>query len=476
MQIVLLTTNTDPARQVRYLGPYQIAWHLRSAGYSTQVLDFLYFMTKEQRISLFKKFITSETKIVGYAPFAMIESDQQFVSGKNTLFEILLEIKENFPWVKIITGGQWVRDFLKVGYKAINFKLDAIFKDEGEQSVLDYCNHIFKNSPAPVFQLGAGGNKIYMPSAPFDIQSCTMKFAINDFVLPGESLPLELSRGCIFKCKFCQYPNIGKDKDDFNKSMDCVKESLISNYELFGTTRYHITDDTLNSHRERTKNFHEMVNKLFFKIEYIGYVRMDLLDIWPEQVDLLPESGLISCHFGIESFDEEACRMIGKGWGAKNNKRFLTYLGEKWKDDVIINCSMIAGLAKETEKEWEASNTWLSESKVHDWHFNKLYLSRNLGISEFEKEPEKYGYRFVNNLWETDYVDEKRAREWCDHNKKNSMSKRLPSVWNFSAVRNLGLEKDFILKSNYLEIKKIRQEQNLTGKMIDAYYTKAMEY
>jgi hypothetical protein len=52
MQILILTTNTDPQRQVRYLGPYQIAWWLRSNGYSTQVLDYIYFMTKEPRYLL----------------------------------------------------------------------------------------------------------------------------------------------------------------------------------------------------------------------------------------------------------------------------------------------------------------------------------------------------------------------------------------------------------------------------------------
>jgi radical SAM superfamily enzyme YgiQ (UPF0313 family) len=175
-----------------------------------------------------------------------------------------------------------------------------------------------------------------------------MRFEENDFILPSESLPLELSRGCIFKCKFCQYSNIGKDKDDFNKSMDIVKDTLIYYYEKFGITRYHLSDDTLNSHRERTKAFYEMTKALPFKIEYIGYVRMDLLDIWPEQIDTLPESGLTSCHFGVESLDPYSCKQIGKGWGAKNHKEWLLKLKKYWGNNIIINCSLIAGLGRET--------------------------------------------------------------------------------------------------------------------------------
>lgn len=476
MQVVILTTNTDPGRQVRYLGPYQIAWWLRTNGFSTQVLEFLYFMTSDQRLALFKKFITPETKIVGYSPFCMLGSPQKLVKGEQPIFDILNEIKDNFPWVKIIAGGQWVRGFLSSGYNKINFKLDAVFDGEAEQSFLEYCNHIFNGSAAPLFTLGPGLNKIYNSTATYNIQSCNMTFSENDFILPGESLPLEFSRGCIFKCKFCQYPHIGKDKDDFNKDMSNIRESLIVNYEKFGTTCYHITDDTLNSHRERTKQFHLMTKDLPFKIEFIGYVRMDLLSIWPEQMEILPDSGLVSSHFGIESFDPLSCNMIGKGWGAKNNKTFLTKVGEEWGDDVIVNVSMIAGLGKEIEKDWEEANDWLVQSRVHDWTYNTLYLSPKLGVSEFEKDPEKYGYRFNGTHWETDYINEYRAYVWCKNNREKTRSIRIPSVWNYSAIRNLGFDRDFILKNSYAEIHKVREKLKLTDKMITQYYNKAMEY
>jgi radical SAM superfamily enzyme YgiQ (UPF0313 family) len=478
MQVVILTTNTDSERQVRYLGPYQIAWWLRTNGFSTQVLEFLYFMTKEERLCLFKKFITHETKVVGYSPFCMLNSQQRLDHGEQLIFDILNEIKDNFPWVKIVAGGQWVRNFLNYAHKKINFKLDGIFTGEAEQSFLEYCNHIFKGTPAPTFTLGPGLNKIYSTTTVYNIQSCNMIFAKNDFILPGESLPLEFSRGCIFKCKFCQYPHIGKDKDDFNKDMSNIRDSLISNYEKFGTTAYHITDDTLNSHRERTKQFYAMTKELPFKIEFIGYVRMDLISIWPEQLEILPESGLISCHFGIESFDPLSCKIIGKGWGAKNHKPFLTYIGKEWGDDVIVRTSMIAGLGKETEKDWKEANEWFLASKVHDWFWGPLHLIPKLGLSEFEKNPEKYGYRFNSNNgdWETDYVTKQQAREWCKKQWNETRSIRIPSAWDYSSLRNLGFSKDYLLKTNYKDSYNDRVSMNLSNKMVQSYYKMAMEY
>jgi radical SAM superfamily enzyme YgiQ (UPF0313 family) len=479
-QVVITTFLTDSTRLVRYPGAYQVAWYVRQHGYDSQVLDFLYFMNSEQRMNLYKKYITSETKIVAWAPF-MMGLDQKYDHGVNLSLDILKEIKENFPWVKIVIGGQVVRWFLNNGHKHINFKIDAIFEGEGEYTFLEYCDYIFKNQAHPRFEI-KNSYKVIKPSRTYDISTCKMKFEENDFILPNESLPLELSRGCIFKCKFCQYPNIGKDKDDFNKSMDIIRDTLIYYYEKFGITRYHLSDDTLNSHRERTKLFYEMTKTLPFKIEYIGYVRMDLLDIWPEQLDILPESGLTSCHFGVESLDPYSCKQIGKGWGAKNHKEWLIKLKEYWGNDVIINCSLIAGLGKETEKDWEETYDWFVESGIHDYFFQPLSISNLSMISEFETNAAKYGYRWPNSVdhpgyWENDTTNYKKAVDWCNtkYNLEN-FKKRIPSVWNYSSFRTYGFSKDNILESNYVDLNNLRIKNNSLKTFVDAYYNLAINY
>lgn len=480
-EVVIVTFLTDSKRIVRYLGPYQISWYVKEHGYSAQVLDFVYFMTKEQRMSLYKKYITQETKIVGWAPFLMPSGPQKLDSGISEALKTLEEIKENFPWVKIVVGGPVVKWFLTTGYKYFSFSVDAVFDGQGEYAFLEYCDYIFKKEPHPRFEI-KNSLKVIRPIKDYDIGSCRMVFQKNDFILPGESLPLELSRGCIFKCKFCQYQNIGKNKDDFNRSLQHVKESLIYHYENLGTTRYHIADDTLNSHRERTQQFYEMTKTLPFKIEFIGYVRIDLLDIWPEQLDLLPEAGLISCHFGIESLDPDSCRLIGKGWGAKNNKNWLLKVKNHWKNDVIINCSLIAGLGRETEKNWNDTNQWFRDSGIHDWFYQPLSLHNSIMTSEFEKNSSRYGYEWPDpvkdpSYWKNDVTDFYKAKEWClSKRRPEDFKEKMPSAWNFSAIRNLGISKEEILKSNYFELDKVRNKNNLAQKFIDLYYNTAINY
>ena len=477
MQIVILTSDVDKRRSLRYLGPYQIAWWMRENGYEVQVLDMIYFLSKEQRLSLYKKYITSKTKVIAYSPFVMLDSSQKNKSVRKLIWEILMEIKILFPHLKIVVGGQIVRDFEKLSNSKIPFKVDAIFRGDSENSFLEYCNHLFKGEKPPFYEIDANGNKI-ITSKPgiFDIQSCNMKFSENDFILPNEALPFELSRGCIFKCKFCQYPNIGKNKNDFNKSMSCVRESLISNYKLFGTTKYHMCDDTFNSHRERTKQFCEMVKTLPFKIQYIGYMRLDLLSIWPEQVEMLPNSGLISSHFGIESFDPYSCNIIGKGWGAKNHKKYLNYICQEWGDDVIIKCSMICGLGKETKKEWNESNEWLLQSKIHDWAFNYLDLKPDLGLSEFEKDPSKYGYKFNDCKWYNDYNTFDEAFQFSRYLNKETENVRIPSVWDLLSHMNLNYDLETIKKTSYKEFEQLLESGVRFQSKVNAYYDKAINY
>jgi radical SAM superfamily enzyme YgiQ (UPF0313 family) len=476
MQVVILTTNTDAQRQVRYLGPYQIAWWLRENGYETQVLDYLYFMTSDDRIALFKKFITNETKIVGFAPFVTPRA-QKMEIGENIIYEILEEIKENFPWVKIIIGGPLVVDFLVDRYQRISFKVDAVFKGESEHSFLSYCNYIFKNEGHPPFLI-ENNMKIINPTKDFNIQNCRMRYSKNDFILPDEFVPFELARGCIFKCKFCQYPNIGKTTDDFIKSMDLIRESFIHNYRMFGTTKYHFTDDTFNSHRENTKAFYEMAKTLPFKLEYIGYVRMDLLDIWPEQIDILPESGLASCHFGIESFDPYSCKQIGKGWGAKNHRKWINYLrNDAWKNNVIMRCSFIAGLGKETEKDWEETTKWILEHKVHDFVWQPLYISTVNKLSIFDKNPEEYGYTITGqSSWVSESTSYEEAWNWCSRNNQTTNKVRIPAAWDYAAIRSLGYSKEEIINSNHYDIYHDRIKKKKSERLVRNYLKLAMAY
>lgn len=471
--VVIITFSTNKLNFLRYLGPYQVAWYLRQQNYDCQVLDFVNYMSSDQRLSLYKKFITEETKIVGWAPFPFGHQT------KST--DLLLEIKENFPWVKIVIGGVHSKWFLNQGYKLVNFKVDAVFKGQGEYTFTEYCDYIFKkNTKHPVFEL-VNGLKVIYPTREYQIESCRMKFEERDFIMEGESLPLELGRGCIFKCKFCQYPHIGKDKDDFNRSLENIKESLEYHFNNFGTTRYTIIDDTLNSHRARTKRLLEISKNLPFKLEFGGYVRLDLIDIWPEQQEILPEAGLISCHFGIESLDPYSCKMVGKGWGAKNHRTFLEKISKDWHEKVMIRCSLIAGLGIETEKDWINTHNWFKNSNIPDWKYIPLALYHEEKLSEFERNAQQYGYYWPDpakdpTYWENGVTNYYEAKKFCQQINIESESYKIPASWKYIAFQNLGFSPEEIKSNNIADLSKLIKNGNRIKNFVDKYYQKAINY
>lgn len=61
----------------------------------------------------------------------------------------------------------------------------------------------------------------------YDTEACDHVWHPRDCVQPGEALPLEMARGCIFKCKFCRYPFIGKSKNDFSRRIELVRDESL---------------------------------------------------------------------------------------------------------------------------------------------------------------------------------------------------------------------------------------------------------
>ena len=66
MQIVIFTEVSYPGFG-RYAGTYRIATELRAAGYEVQVVEFFTRMDQEELFKVIDKFVTRETKLVGFS-------------------------------------------------------------------------------------------------------------------------------------------------------------------------------------------------------------------------------------------------------------------------------------------------------------------------------------------------------------------------------------------------------------------------
>jgi hypothetical protein len=458
----------------RTAGPYVIAHHLRKNNISVQVIDYIQFLSDTQLISLIKKFLSKDKNkscILGISTTFLQPVDNLLPSN---VVDAIKNIKLEYSNLKIVAGGAhahhlWMKDNY-IDYSIFSYSEDV---------ALELFNGILGKTPLPHdFKLNT---KILRDNVNFDIVQSDFRFVKEDCIRPNESLPLEISRGCIFKCKFCRYPHIGKKKNDYIRCIDQIRAELIHNYETFGTTNYYVLDDTFNETPEKVKAFYDMTQTLPFKINWCAYIRADLIHRFPETAMWLKDSGLIGAFFGIETFHPEASNLIGKAWSGKHGKDFILELKNNiWGDDVIITLSLILGIPPETWEDILETQQWIVDNKIDSWTWHSLAINGNPNKSndksEFEKDPTKYGFTFPNpaNLkdWHHNSITKKQVDEWYN-NAETLFDKsiRLGS-WNIIEILNY-FDKEVAMSDNFK--KNFFKEINDKRTAWNALYIKMLE-
>jgi hypothetical protein len=430
----------------RFIGPSKIAQRIREAGYTCQVISFVHLLDRTQIDNVLRKFIGPKTTIGisstftngrGCKTIAMFMKDlvRPYTTNKN----------------KTIIGGPsahiWSKLIEKQGYK-----FDFVVTSFAENKIIDIANTIHN--------YGIGKKA----TSQWDITSCQHRWHPSSMILPGESLPLEAARGCIFECKFCRFTMLGKKKGTYVRDTQLLRDELMYNFENFGTINYMLTDDTFNDTPEKVEAWAEMVDRLPFKIQYVTYLRVDLIHRYPHTAALLQDSGLIATHFGIESLTPKASNLIGKAWSGKHARDYVPELTKNiWKDKINVFISLIAGLPYETEEDWHDAGKWAVDNNLSAYYatlgiekyrtkFEGLWDNgEREGISYFDIHAEEYGYTFENvngnSMWTLNGVTEKQVAQivaplnkYFDHNCR-------VSAWTVTELLTLGLPLDYILNN-----------------------------
>lgn len=382
----------------RSLGPHRIASEVRKYGFTCQVISFIRYFEKDDLYRLCEKFIGNDTKIVGFSTTFFF--DNQKTDMSDPLFfalRILIEhIRKTRPSIKIVFGGpngkklrrhSFYADVIIMGYGETG--IIKLLRDE-KMAAVEYVDD------TPVYNDNNEG---------FDICTSTVIYDQTDAILDDEFLVLEVSRGCIFRCKFCAYPLNGKKKLDYLKDPEILRQELIRNYELFKINKYMISDDTFNDTTEKLRILHSVFTSLPFKIYFSCYLRLDLLNAHREQINLLLEMGLVGCQFGIETFHPKAASVIGKGAVGPAAKELLNDLKTKyWKNRVKVQVSLICGLPFETLESYEETIQWILDPNnlVERIQPQPLYLPNPKfndfsWASEFQLNAAKYGFYWTSS-------------------------------------------------------------------------------
>lgn len=401
----------------RYIGPYKLAHWLRKHGHSAKVIDFVTIWQEHNLYAVTKKFITKDTKILALSTTFISNSVYEWADGKScrlpeSVVNVVKQLKSEYPNLKFVLGG-YLSDKID-GFGVVDATVMS-YVSATEDIFLEYLNHLKSGAQPPLGQLifpgietsGKQHRMIYdvARNPVYNIEQDDFKFVKDDCILPGEPLPLDISRGCIFACKFCQFPHLGKSKLDYIRGMDYVEQELRYNYENFGTTIYYLLDDTFNDTEIKLQAFYDMTQRLPFKINFVAYLRADLIERFPNTAYLLQESGLFGAYHGLETLNPEASKLVGKAWSGKRAREYIPELYHNiWKKEIPMHTNFIVGFPGESPAYASTTADWYLQNDLHSIKFNSLGLygpnkekTRFSIQSEFDKNAEKYGFTFTSD-------------------------------------------------------------------------------
>jgi radical SAM superfamily enzyme YgiQ (UPF0313 family) len=430
------------------LGIYRLANHLRNRGYSVKVVHGFVKLRDSEFFGLCKEFISEKTVCIGLGAtvLANLEDSKFFGIDDAQAKQRFTELKRLYPKVSLCIGGAQITGTADIHLTKFDY-FDYVIKGQGENSLLSLMDHLTKGSKLTTSSI-TKPRLITDKTYPFeDFGSSFNEFMDIDAIQPGEGLPIEIARGCIFKCKFCGYDLIGKKMGDYTKSSEFIRKELIKNYEKWGTTDYYIADETINDSPEKIDMLLDSVSGLGFKPKFGGFLRLDLIWKYPDMADKLSEMGLETCSFGIETINDASGKAVGKGLGKKRIEETLDHLKSVWGDQVFVNASFILGLKYDTHETALELDVWLEEQfkkrTLHTVFVKPLYIMPSTGMSYLDQHYVDQGYSLLETdkkitsdrtrtviaddciVWRTDHYDYITATADADHIHKKYNDRKL---------------------------------------------------
>lgn len=397
--VIILNDSPYEDAQARSIGAYRISSALQAHQIPVEVIDFLSHWKIKTLLAYLEQIATIEW--VGFSSrFTMNISDDHGIITElsaNDEQELLTYLKSrNIP---VVVGGATADKFRPYLVGIMDYCVTG-YADTG---VIALHNHIVSNQPL-LYSDYKGIKVVDCDNNYRDIDLTDIKtfYQFSDFIQPMEKFPLEIGRGCIFKCAFCNFSHIGKKKGTYIRDKESIKAEIVDRYSKYKSTHFYFLDDTFNDSLEKMQMIGDIRKETNIPFEFWAYCRLDVLMAQQPMQDLLADLGWRSLTFGIETFDHSSGRAVGKGADPNKLKTFLQALSTRFPNlDFFIN--IIAGLPHDSAETLRDTVKWFEENpnvacNVHIIPleiYNANDAEGRTVTSRISKAPESFGYEIV---------------------------------------------------------------------------------
>lgn len=489
--VVILNEGTLSTSE-RYIGPYCIAAGLREAGFSVAVLDYA-FRTHIDFESTFWHVADENTKFIlisntflydnqskynnpydtygtaGYKTQNRLgkqgeTTDHNQKSGnlsvdqkinmvwpyENKLHSWFRFVKKIAPNAKIIMGGSRTQDVYTIAkaldiseYKIKDY-IDLWYVGFADKAIADICSdwdHWIERAENlygfKFLKMNDNPNKWIKYDIPLN------PITARDVPNKDEIIPLEVSRGCAFRCKYCDYLNGYSHKMPF----DDIKNQFLYYYENYGCENFFLTTDCFNDNYNFVCGFYEVIKDLPFTPKLSSFARVDLCLKYPDIIDKMIDSGFIGIWVGIESLNHEVAKAAGRGVAPEDIKKVIRQFKDA-KPDLLIQGNFIIGLPGETKESQMETFKWLGNQDLIFCHVNVLTIEPYIediadmcNYSDYTIDGSKYGLEEVR-FWPEPYW----KHATMDRNEAFELLKIFKDEYN----PNLNLREGTLARAKYM--------------------------
>jgi anaerobic magnesium-protoporphyrin IX monomethyl ester cyclase len=330
-------------------------------------------------------------------------------------------IKKIMPRAKVILGGTHIHLFPN---ETINLEaVDYGFMGEAEFSFVEFLknlHHLPQTDRIPgLIYKDADGEIIKNDFVPLD--------NLDDIPLPERNLlnikhyssllsrgalstTIVSSRGCPFRCSFCDRPLSPITSRFRYRSAKNVLDEIYECVEL-GIKDFLFYDDTFTVNKKRVLEICEEILSRNIKIRWDIRTRIDTVD--EEMLELLKRAGCVAIHYGVEAGNDKILEVIKKGFTVEKVKEIFRLTR---KVGIETLAYFMIGLPSEKAKEIQDSFDLAKELKPDYAHFTIFspypgtelyYFGLEKGIikkdiwKEFSENPEE-GFKIP--VWEENFT------------------------------------------------------------------------
>jgi anaerobic magnesium-protoporphyrin IX monomethyl ester cyclase len=293
------------------LGLAYIASILRENGHQVSIIDSEAEELGIDRLS--KKVSDINPDVIG-----ITGTDQTFIAVRDTA----RQLNELMPKVPIVLGGPVVAVYEDI-ILANNPWFDYAVIGEGENTInklLDALGNIeeLKKIDGIIYRVNgqckinaASGYIENLDSVPFPAWDLLDMDKYNDILSKHSKYSIMIaSRGCPFKCTFCDpLGRLGK-KFRFRSAANIVAEMELLKKD-YGVEEVAFYDDTFTVNKKKIDELCDILIKKNINMEWECRTRVDLVD--EELLRRMHNAGCVRIRFGIESSNQKSLNFIKKG-------------------------------------------------------------------------------------------------------------------------------------------------------------------